>query len=367
MAISPFNPPLGSSSQSNYDSDRPNPIIQVQGLYKRYGRLTAVKEIDFSVTPGEVFGSIGLDGAGKTTTFHILGGIMESSQGRVRVLGKPPRVARLDIGYLTQVFSLYLDLSIDQNLRYIAGLCKVPDRLFTERRARYLRLMDLEKFGDRLAGELSGGMKQKLAPCCSLIYKPEVLLLDEPTTGVDPVSRQEFWDVLAALASEGVTIVVATPYLDETERCNRVALMYGGQIQQIGPLLELKASLGLHRLEVRLGPLERAEQVLQKSSLAVGYGGANNGSQWDYQIVDVQTFGDRLDVLVQDERAGKAEVCDLLDRNHLKLDSIDASQPTLENVFVTRLRQQGSGPPLLSFPRSRRSKPCQPSSKFYPC
>ncbi|WP_019499832.1 ATP-binding cassette domain-containing protein [Pseudanabaena sp. PCC 6802] len=347
MAISQFNPPSGSSSQLDYASDRPD-IIQVQGLYKRYGKFTAVKGIDFSVAPGEVFGLIGPDGAGKTTTFHILGGIMESSHGTVRVLGKLPRVARLDIGYLTQQFSLYLDLSIDQNLRYIAGLRKVPDRLFAERRAKYLRLMNLVEFGDRLAGQLSGGMKQKLALCCSLMYKPEVLLLDEPTTGVDPVSRREFWDVLAALASEGVTIVVATPYLDEAERCNRVALMYGGQIQQIGTPAELKASLGLHRLEVRLGRLEQAEQVLQQSSVAAG--------NRDSQIVDVQTFGDRLDVLVRDDRIGEKEVCDLLDRHNLMLDGIDPSQPTLENVFVTRLRQQGSEPPFIPFPRSRRDR-----------
>ncbi|MGA7938114.1 MAG: ATP-binding cassette domain-containing protein, partial [Kovacikia sp.] len=327
---------------------------QVQGLHKRYGRVAAVQGIDFSVAEGEVFGLIGPDGAGKTTTFHILGGIMEASMGTVQVLGQAPRVARLGIGYLTQQFSLYLDLSIDENLRYIAGLRNVPDRLLTERRAKYLRLMNLEEFGDRLAGQLSGGMKQKLALCCSLIYKPEVLLLDEPTTGVDPVSRREFWDVLATLAHEGVTIVVATPYLDEAERCNRVALMYSGQIQQIGTPGELKASLGLNRLEVRTSsPLDQAERVLTQT----GEGIENRQPKFqnpNSQIVDVQTFGDRLDVLVKDENRGKEEVRNLLQQNHLTLERVELTPPTLENVFVTRLRQQGSEPPFIPFPRSRR-------------
>ncbi|HEY9652326.1 MAG TPA: ABC transporter ATP-binding protein, partial [Coleofasciculaceae cyanobacterium] len=215
-------------------------VIQVEGLYKHYGKLVAVKGINFAVKRGEIFGLIGPDGAGKTTTFHILGGVMEATAGTIQVLGKPPRDARLSIGYLTQQFSLYLDLSIDENIRYSAGLRQVPQKLLQQRRTKYLRLMNLEEFGDRLAGRLSGGMKQKLALCCALISQPDILLLDEPTTGVDPVSRREFWDVLAAVASEGVTIVVATPYLDEAERCHRIALMYEGQIHQIGTLSQLR-------------------------------------------------------------------------------------------------------------------------------
>ena len=344
--------PLSSSLHPLMPSPPPSlaaPIIRVEGLHKRYGRLTAVRGIDFSVQPGEVFGLIGPDGAGKTTTFHILGGIMEATAGTIQVLGQAPRNARLGIGYLTQQFSLYLDLSIDENLRYIAGLRSVSDRDFADRRAKYLRLMNLERFGSRLAGQLSGGMKQKLALCCALIYKPEVLLLDEPTTGVDPVSRREFWDVLAALANEGVTIVVATPYLDEAERCNRVALMYEGQIQQIGTPAELKNSLGLHRLEVRTSQLQAAERSLEAQVAEPGGSTA---------IRDVQTFGDRLDILVSDAQAGETQIRRLLSQEHLPLDSIDLTQPTLENVFVTRLRQQGLEPPFIEFPRSvRRSKP----------
>lgn len=335
-------------------------VIQVQGLQKRYGQLVAVQGIDFAVRRGEVFGLIGPDGAGKTTTFHILGGVMEATAGTVQVLEQPPRNARLGIGYLTQQFSLYLDLSIDENLRYVAGLRQVPERRFAERRDRYLRLMNLEAFGSRLAGQLSGGMKQKLALCCALIYKPEVLLLDEPTTGVDPVSRREFWDVLATLADEGVTIVVATPYLDEAERCNRVALMYSGQIQQIGTPAELKASLGLYRLEVRTANLKAAEQALSEAVAPNPAPPDRATPSHRAGLVDIQTFGDRLDVLVNDAAQGESQVRDRLREHHLHLDSLELTQPTLENVFVTRLRQQGSAPRVMPFPRTRQGRGQKP-------
>ncbi|MDM9383824.1 ATP-binding cassette domain-containing protein [Chlorogloeopsis sp. ULAP01] len=316
------------------------PVIQVQGLYKQYGKFTAVCGIDFKVNRGEVFGLIGPDGAGKTTTFHILGGVMEATTGNVKVLNYSPQQARLGTGYLTQQFSLYLDLSIDENLYYSAGLRQVSENHFRERRAKYLRLMSLEKFSSRLAGQLSGGMKQKLALCCALIAEPEVLLLDEPTTGVDPVSRREFWDILAALSQEGVTIVVATPYLDEAERCHRIALMYEGKIQEIGTLAQLRSSLGLQRLEVRASDLGITERVLLDAV-------TTNISN----IVDVQTFGDRLDVLVKNLHTDIAYIQSILKQNQIQA-TIEPAQPTLENVFVTRLRQQGSDPKFIPFPRS---------------
>ncbi|MBE9070859.1 ABC transporter ATP-binding protein, partial [Leptolyngbya cf. ectocarpi LEGE 11479] len=221
------------------------PAIQLDTLYKYYDKVAAVKDVTFTVQRGEIFGLIGPDGAGKTTLFQILAGVMEATSGSVTILGRAPRDARLQTGYLTQHFSLYLDLSLDENLRYAAGLHEVPTQHFEERRNQYLRLMNLDLFSDRLAGQLSGGMKQKLALCCALIAQPQILLLDEPTTGVDPVSRREFWDVLATLSHQGVTIVVATPYMDEAERCHRVALMYDGQIQQMGTPTQLRDSLVL--------------------------------------------------------------------------------------------------------------------------
>ncbi len=315
------------------------PIIHVTGLQKRYGSLLAVKGIDFEVYAGEIFGLIGPDGAGKTSTFHILGGLMEASGGTIDVLGKQPRNARLNMGYLTQQFSLYLDLSIDENLRYTAGLRRVSQADFQQRRQKYLTLMGLEQIGDRLAGQLSGGMKQKLALCCALIPQPQILLLDEPTTGVDPVSRREFWDVLAALASEGMTIVVATPYLDEAERCNRIALMYEGQIHEIGTLPQLRANLGLQRLEIRTPDIAAAERALLPLIPSPGLAAATD-------IVDVQTFGDRVDVLVADPVHAEAQVRGVLPESV----AIQLTETTLENVFVTRLRQQGSDPPFIPLP-----------------
>ena len=337
------------SAQSALLTSQPSfPVIHVQGLSKRYGKVVAVQGLDLEVYPGEVFGLIGPDGAGKTTTFQILAGVMEATVGNIRVLDRRPRDARLGIGYLTQQFSLYLDLSIDENLRYVAGLRQVPEPLFIQRRAKYLQLMDLERFGSRLAGQLSGGMKQKLALCCALVSQPQVLLLDEPTTGVDPVSRREFWDVLAALSREGVTIVVATPYLDEAERCHRIALMYQGQIQQTGTLAELRATLGLQRLEVRSHELAQTEQALL-DEIATGTTG----------IRDVQTFGDRLDVLVKAGQADETQIQTILKQQQLNA-TIQSAELTLENVFVTRLRQQGSDPPFIPFPRSRQRTAASP-------
>ncbi len=316
-------------------------VIAVHDLRKSYGPLEALKGIDFTVQRGEIFGLIGPDGAGKTTTFGILAGVMESTSGEVMVLGTQPREARLDLGYVTQKFSLYADLSIAENMRYSAGLRQVPEDEFKTRSDELLRRVDLHRFTDRLAGQLSGGMKQKLALCCALVAEPKVLLLDEPTTGVDPVSRREFWDLLAAVAAEGVTVVAATPYLDEAERCNRIALIYEGEIQQIGTLAELRDSLGLARIEVRADKLIEAEAVL------------NNSGQ---QIVDIQTFGDRLDVMVTNATQGEQQIRDVLSQNNLALKDLRQDEATLENVFVNRLRQQGSDPPYIEFPAYRSGK-----------
>jgi ABC-2 type transport system ATP-binding protein len=333
IAVSPTSTAATPHSQT--------PVIRAEQLQKRYGSLMALKGINFEVYAGEIFGLIGPDGAGKTTTFHILGGVMEASGGTAAVLGQRPRNARLNLGYLTQQFSLYLDLSIDENLRYTAGLRKVSNADFQVRRQKYLALMGLEQIGGRLAGQLSGGMKQKLALCCALIPQPQILLLDEPTTGVDPVSRREFWDVLATLADEGMTIVVATPYLDEAERCNRIALMYEGQIQEIGTLPQLRTHLGLQRLEIRTPDIAAAERALMPLVAETP------------DIADVQTFGDRLDVLVVDPQRAEAQVRAALAQVPVTQGaaSIQVTDATLENVFVTRLRQQGSDPPFIPLPR----------------
>jgi len=315
--------------------------VHVHGFTKRYGEIEAVRGIGFEVRRGEIFGLIGPDGAGKTTTFNVLAGILDPTAGDISLLGEPPRAARTNVGYLTQQFSLFDDLSIDENLRYVAGLRDVAADAFTERRERYLALMDLAGIGDRLAGQLSGGMKQKLALCCALVSEPRILLLDEPTVGVDPLSRREFWSILARLAANDVTIVVATPYLDEAERCHRVALLYDGTIRDLGTPAELEAQLKCRRLEIRAGDIAAAERTLE----AVHDG-----------IVDVQSFGDRVDALVHDAADGERVVRAALAAATVAVTSIDAEAPNLENVFVARLRELGSGAPYTPFPATARPR-----------
>ncbi len=301
-------------------------LVEVNNLKKNYGEFEAVKGISFSIKRGEIFGLIGPDGAGKTSTFHVLGGVMNATSGDVKILGQSPRLSRKHIGYLTQQFSLHLDLSIEENLAYSSGVREVAKEQFNERSKKYLKLMDLYKFKNRLAGQLSGGMKQKLALCCALVSAPDILLLDEPTTGVDPVSRREFWDVLAEVSAEGVTTAVATPYLDEAERCDRVALINEGFIKEIGTPRNLIAKLGMHRLEVHSKNLDKLE-----ASLLLREPESN-------LIADVQEFGDRLDVLTSDVDGGKNFILELA-RENGEIDTIiSVSEPSLENVFVSTLR-----------------------------
>jgi ABC-2 type transport system ATP-binding protein len=315
------------SEPSGEPSGEQQHVIEVRDFKKNYGDFAAVKGISFDIKKGEIFGLIGPDGAGKTSTFHVLGGVMNATSGDITVLGRSPRDARKQLGYLTQQFSLHLDLSIEENLSYSAGVREVSDDKYRERSERYLKLMDLYKFKKRLAGQLSGGMKQKLALCCALVSAPEILLLDEPTTGVDPVSRREFWDVLAEVSSEGVTTAVATPYLDEAERCNRVALLYEGRITELGTPKELIQKLHMHRLEIRSSKIEVLETTLNKIV-----------QQSRDVINDIQEFGDRLDVLVPDVDKGKAVVSKAAQESNLEEPQIEVSEPNLENVFVSKLK-----------------------------
>jgi drug efflux transport system ATP-binding protein len=314
--------------------------IHVHALKKDYGDVEAVREIDLDVREGEIFGLIGPDGAGKTTTFQILAGVMQATAGDVHVFGKTARESRSVVGYLTQSFSLYPDLSVAENIRYVGDLRHVPPRDIAERGNHYLRLFDMDRFAGRLAGRLSGGMKQKLALACALVAQPRILLLDEPTTGVDPVSRREFWDTLAHLAAEGLTMLVATPYLDEAERCHRVALMHLGQIHQTGTPAELRERLGMKRLEVRTDNLGKAEDQLLTC--------VADGSK--SPIADVQRFGDRLDVLVRDPDAGRKTIEEELSKARLAVRNISATQPTLENTFVATLRGMGQESRAPEFP-----------------
>lgn len=312
--------------------------IQIRDLNKSYGELEAVKGINLEIEAGEIFGLIGPDGAGKTSVFQILGGVMQATSGDVRMYGVPARDARSFVGYLTQTFSLYQDLSVAENLRYLGELRLLSRDQIEQRGLHYLKMFDMQRFTDRLAGSLSGGMKQKLALACALIAEPKILLLDEPTTGVDPVSRREFWDALAHLSREGMTMVVATPYLDEAERCHRVALMHDGEIHQVGTPAAIRTGLGLERLQVRSEKLGEAEDVLTGVS----------------EIADVQRFGDRLDVMVQNAVAGAKATTEALAKSGIAVTDIKPTSPTLENAFVATLRRLGGELSTPAFPRRRQ-------------
>jgi len=296
--------------------------IRVHNLKKSYGAIEAVRGIDLEIKTGEIFGLIGPDGAGKTSVFQVLGGVMQPTSGEAIMLGRSSRDARSYVGYLTQVFSLYHDLTVAENLRYMGELRRLADDEIERRGLRYLKMFGMDRFTGRLAGRLSGGMKQKLSLACALIIEPKILLLDEPTTGVDPVSRREFWDALTELSAQGITIMIATPYLDEAERCTRVALMHEGRIHQTGSPRELREHLGLQRLVVRASDLSRAEDLLD---LTKG-------------IDDAQRFGDHLDVMVVDATEGEKLTRETLSKAHIDVEQIDVAPPTLENTFVGLLR-----------------------------
>ena len=239
---------------------------------------------------------------------------------------------------MTQDFSLYPDLTVAENIRYSGDLRLIPPDEIAERSLQYLRMFDMDRFADRLAGQLSGGMKQKLALVCALVPQPKVLLLDEPTTGVDPVSRREFWDALAHLTAEGLTILVATPYMDEAERCHRIAFMHLGEILKIGTPAELCASLGAKRIELRTADLRKADSVLSESSGP------------DKDIIDVERFGDRLDLLVRDPDKEQKWVTEKLKGAGLSVDEMSVGEPTLDNIFVAKLRALSQKADTAEFP-----------------
>jgi drug efflux transport system ATP-binding protein len=325
---------FGKNSSPESGAAIEDPAIRIVDLKKNYGPVQAVLGIDLTIAHGEIFGLIGPDGAGKTTVFQILGGIMPATSGEAIMLGHPAREARAYVGYLTQVFSLYHDLSVAENLRYMGELRRLDNDEIESRGSRYLEMFGMERFRDRLAGRLSGGMKQKLSLACALIIEPKILLLDEPTTGVDPVSRREFWDALAELSHQGITIVVATPYLDEAERCTRVALMHDGRVHQVGTPRELRESLGLTRLVVRAPSLSHALDVLQRTP----------------GIHDAQRFGDRLDVMVADVRKEEQLTREALHAEGIEVQEITEAPPTLENAFVALLRRDKGDIRIPSFP-----------------
>ena len=296
-----------------------NEAINIEQLHKNYGDIKAVNGINLNVNEGEMFGLVGPDGAGKTTTIRILCGLLKVDSGSVEVLGselkKNKKEIQNQIGYLSQKFSLYSDLSVDENIEFFADIHNVKD--FHNRRNELLAFTRLTPFRDRLAEKLSGGMKQKLALACSLIHKPKILFLDEPTTGVDPVSRRDFWKILSDLQKEGITILMTTPYLDEAERCNRVALMNKGEIIAVDTPQNVKASINKQVIELITDDIKKTYTLLK-----IKYG------------TDTQIFGDRINLIIDDGESVIEEIRTMLRNYNLSLISYRTITPSLENVFI---------------------------------
>jgi ABC-2 type transport system ATP-binding protein len=307
--------------------------IQFSGVAKRYGRTTALASLGFEVQRGEMFGLIGPDGAGKTTAIRLICGLLHPDAGDVRVLGLDPvaehRRLTERVGYLSQRFSLYGDLTIDENLAFFAEIHGV--REYRARRDRLLEMTQLTPFRDRLADRLSGGMKQKLALACTLIHEPELILLDEPTTGVDPVSRREFWKLLAQFLERGVTILMSTPYLDEAERCTRVALIHEGRLLAVDTPERLR--------DVITGPMFEILVTGTSSSDAADVVRRLPG------VIDVQIFGERLHVTLSAEPAGgqaagaSEAFVTALRGTPLAQAAVRAVPPSLEDVFIARIAE----------------------------
>ena len=298
--------------------------IEFTNVVKRYDRVEALRGVSFSVNRGEMFGLIGPDGAGKTTAIRAMCGLLHIQSGTIRVLGQDPVAEHRDvtasIGYLSQRFSLYGDLSIDENIAFFAQIHGVHD--YHERRNRLLEMTQLTRFRGRLADQLSGGMKQKLALACTLVHEPEVILLDEPTTGVDPVSRREFWKLLSQFLASGITIVMSTPYLDEAERCTRIALLHEGQVLALDEPGRLRKSLTGTLFEVMVPQPRAAQEILADRR----------------ELAGVQVFGDRLHVWMAGDDASAEERLTRVARD-VAIDTTHIRRivPSLEDVFISKV------------------------------
>ncbi len=299
--------------------------VRCLGLTRRFGALVAVDHLDLSVARGEIFALVGPDGAGKTTLIRMLCGALTPTEGTAVVAGadvaRDPEAVKARIGYMPQRFSLYGDLSVMENLRLYGDIYGVGRAAFREQAARLLADFRLDAFTDRPAQQLSGGMKQKLALACTLIHAPDALFLDEPTTGVDPVSRRQFWRYLYGLNRDGITMFVSTPYMDEAERASRVGLMNRGRLIACDDPGALKASMLGEILEIVAEPKAMAKQVLRGHAL----------------VHSLEVFGDRLHVLVDSASQAEAELQRALRSGGVQVQSLRRTVPSLEDVFVSRL------------------------------
>jgi ABC-2 type transport system ATP-binding protein len=305
------------------------PAVRMVNLVKRFGDFVAVDKVTLEIGRGEIFGFLGPNGAGKSTTIRILCGLLAPTSGSATVGGRDVATQaeeiRRHIGYMSQRFSLYDDLTVEENIEFFGGVYGVSQKALPERRDYVLKMAGLEDHRKSMTRLLSGGWKQRLALGCAILHEPPILFLDEPTSGVDPVARRNFWDLIYQLSVAGHTIFVTTHYMDEAEYCHRIALMYGGRVIALGSPEELKGSFGVGHLF-----------MLESSNLL----GAMTALQSRPEILDVAVFGSGLHVKVENGETAEANIRAALDSASIRVDTLEPIAPTMEDVFVSLIERE---------------------------
>ncbi len=303
--------------------------MEARGLVKRFGQFVAVDHVSFEIRKGEIFGFLGPNGAGKSTVIRMLCGLLTPSAGSATVAGfdvsKDPEKVRSRIGYMSQKFSLYDDLTVEENIQFFSGIYGVGKEIREERRDYVLQMAGLADRRGTTTGQLSGGWKQRLALGCAIIHEPPVLFLDEPTSGVDPIARRAFWELIYQLSEAGRTIFVSTHYMDEAEYCHRLALMYRGRIIATGVPEDLRKQLRNH-------PLLRLETSDALESMRVLEG--------QPRILHAAVFGGGLQLTVSDAAAAAGDIRRTLDANRIAVDSLNPVEPSMEDVFVALIQAE---------------------------
>ena len=307
--------------------------VETHELVKRFGDFVAVDRVTLEVARGEIFGFLGPNGAGKSTTIRILCGLLEPTEGEARVAGydvrTEPEQIKHNIGYMSQKFSLYDDLAVEENLDFFSGIYGVPQERRGERKDYVLRMAGLTERRTSMTRLLAGGWKQRLALGCAILHEPPILFLDEPTSGVDPIARRSFWELIYQLSAAGHTIFVSTHYMDEAEYCHRLALMYRGKVVALGTPAALKQSLDSHHI-----------LYLESSDLVGSMKGLDNQPG----ILDVAVFGGGLHVTVEESGSAIPQIRSLLEAQHLSISRLERIQPSMEDVFVAKIEHEERKP-----------------------
>jgi ABC-2 type transport system ATP-binding protein len=307
-------------------------IIETKGLTRDYKSTRAVDALDLAIYPGELFGLVGPDGAGKTTTLRLLAGLLNISDGSATIAGfdlkSQAEAIKALIGYMAQQFSLYAELTVLENLKFFAEIYDVPKEELAERTAHLLKFAELTEFTDRRAAHLSGGMQKKLALACTLIHRPDILLLDEPTTGVDPISRREFWNILTDLHLEGTTILVSTPYMDEADRCSRVGLMYAGRLVICDSPKSIRDQIQADLIELYPQDWQSAHELIETLP----------------GVLEVQTYGESLHILVDSGEKRLPQIEKALNKQKIVYQSARVAPTRMEEAFISLIRQMDEAP-----------------------